>query len=110
MPKSQVLGEVHKASSGERLARRDAASGGRHLASAAPSARLATRSMGGGPRRSSASRFGKFQGVSFKLADMATELKAAELLTLEAAWKFDAKTVTDMDRAMAKLKRPKRWP
>ena len=47
---------------------------------------------------------GKFQGVSFKLADMALELKAAELLTLEAAWKFDNKTVTDMDMAMAKLK------
>jgi acyl-CoA dehydrogenase len=47
---------------------------------------------------------GKFQGVSFKLADMAMELKAAELLTLEAAWKFDQKTVTDMDMAMAKLK------
>ncbi|MFM8748291.1 MAG: acyl-CoA dehydrogenase family protein [Aestuariivirga sp.] len=49
-------------------------------------------------------QIGKFQGVSFKLADMAVELKAAELLTLEAAWKFDQKTVTDMDMAMAKLK------
>jgi acyl-CoA dehydrogenase len=49
-------------------------------------------------------QIGKFQGVSFKLADMALELKAAELLTLEAAWKFDNKTVTDMDMAMAKLK------
>lgn len=47
---------------------------------------------------------GKFQGVSFKLADMALELKAAELLTLDAAWRFDQKTVTDMDMAMAKLK------
>lgn len=49
-------------------------------------------------------QIGKFQGVSFKLADMALELKAAELLTLEAAWKFDQGTVTDMDMAMAKLK------
>jgi acyl-CoA dehydrogenase len=49
-------------------------------------------------------QIGKFQGVSFKLADMAMELKAAELLSLEAAWKFDQKTVTDMDMAMAKLK------
>ncbi len=49
-------------------------------------------------------QIGKFQGVSFKLADMAMELKAAELLTLEAAWKCDQKTVTDMDMAMAKLK------
>ncbi len=49
-------------------------------------------------------QIGKFQGVSFKLADMAMELRAAELLTWEAAWKFDQKTVTDMDMAMAKLK------
>ena len=49
-------------------------------------------------------QIGKFQGVSFKLADMAMELKAAELLTLEAAWKFDQNTVTEMDMAMAKLK------
>lgn len=49
-------------------------------------------------------QIGKFQGVSFKLADMAMELKAAELMTLEAAWKADQGTVTDMDMAMAKLK------
>jgi acyl-CoA dehydrogenase len=47
---------------------------------------------------------GKFQGVSFKLADMVVELRAAELLTLEAAWKVDQKIATDMDMAMAKLK------
>jgi alkylation response protein AidB-like acyl-CoA dehydrogenase len=49
-------------------------------------------------------KIGKFQGVSFKLADMAMEMKAAELLTLEAAWKYDQGTVTDADMAMAKLK------
>jgi len=47
---------------------------------------------------------GKFQGVAFKLADMAVELRAAELLTLEAAWKLDRKMATDMDMAIAKLK------
>ncbi|HEV7253296.1 MAG TPA: acyl-CoA dehydrogenase family protein [Mesorhizobium sp.] len=47
---------------------------------------------------------GKYQGVSFKLADMATELKAAELMVLEGGWKFDQGTVTDQDMAMAKLK------
>ena len=47
---------------------------------------------------------GKFQGVSFKLADMATEMKAAELLVLEAGWKTDQGTCTDADMAMAKLK------
>jgi acyl-CoA dehydrogenase len=49
-------------------------------------------------------QIGKFQGVAFKLADMALELRAAELMTLEAAWKLDQKTATDMDMAMAKLK------
>jgi acyl-CoA dehydrogenase len=42
--------------------------------------------------------------VSFKLADMATELRAAEMLVLYAAWKNDQKTATDSDMAMAKLK------
>ncbi|MDP9065982.1 MAG: acyl-CoA dehydrogenase family protein [Pseudomonadota bacterium] len=47
---------------------------------------------------------GKFQGISFKLADMAVELRAAELLVLEAAWKRDQKIDTDMDMAIAKVK------
>jgi acyl-CoA dehydrogenase len=46
---------------------------------------------------------GKFQGTSFKLADMATEINAAELLVLRAAWKADQGTVRDEDFAMAKL-------
>jgi acyl-CoA dehydrogenase len=45
----------------------------------------------------------KFQGVSFKLADMRMKLKAAELLTYEAAWKYDRGTMTDMDAAISKL-------
>jgi len=47
---------------------------------------------------------GKFQGIGFKLADMAVELRAAELLVLEAAWKKDQGTATDADMAIAKLK------
>ena len=47
---------------------------------------------------------GKFQGVSFKLADMAVEMRAAELLVLEAAWKRDQKIDTEMDMAIAKVK------
>ena len=35
---------------------------------------------------------------------MAMELKAAELLILEAGWKYDQGTATDLDMAMAKLK------
>ena len=46
---------------------------------------------------------GRFQGVGFKLADMATELAAAELLVLMAAWKLDQGSAMDQDFAMAKL-------
>ena len=46
---------------------------------------------------------GRFQGTGFKLADMATELEAADLLTLQAAWKCDQGRMTDSDAAMAKL-------
>jgi acyl-CoA dehydrogenase len=46
---------------------------------------------------------GRFQGVGFPLADMATDLEAAELLTLQAAWKLDQGTMTDQDAAMAKV-------
>jgi acyl-CoA dehydrogenase len=55
-------------------------------------------------RKQFGQQIGKFQGVSFKLADMALALKAAELLTREAGWKFDQGTVTEADMAMAKLK------
>ena len=46
---------------------------------------------------------GRFKGISFPLADMATELEAAELLTLRAAWRLDQGTMTDRDAAMAKV-------
>jgi len=46
---------------------------------------------------------GRFQGIGFQLADMATELEAAELLTLRAAARLDEGRMTDADAAMAKL-------
>jgi acyl-CoA dehydrogenase len=49
-------------------------------------------------------RIGRFQGISFKLADMATEMKAAELMILEAGWKHERGQASDADMAMAKLK------
>ncbi|MEM8812125.1 MAG: acyl-CoA dehydrogenase [Pseudomonadota bacterium] len=48
-------------------------------------------------------KIGKFQGVSFPLADMATEIKLANLILMETAWKIDQGTVTAEDCAMAKL-------
>lgn len=46
---------------------------------------------------------GRFQGLSFQLADSALEIEAAQLLTLQAASRVDDGTVTDTDVAMAKL-------
>jgi acyl-CoA dehydrogenase len=54
-------------------------------------------------RRQFGQTIGKFQGTSFKLADMATEINAAELLALKVAWKTDEGTAVDEDYAMAKL-------
>ena len=54
-------------------------------------------------RRQFGQSIGKFQGTSFKLADMAMELKAAELLMLETAWRLDQGSMDDQDAAMAKL-------
>lgn len=46
---------------------------------------------------------GKFQGVSFQLADSAVEVEAAQLLVLQAAARADAGSLSDIDVAMAKL-------
>ena len=46
---------------------------------------------------------GRFQGISFKLADMATAIQTAELLTLWCAWKHGQGQAQDRDFAMAKL-------
>lgn len=104
VPAENVLGEVHTGF--------DVANdwlGATRLQVAATSIGRADRALGhalewAAARKQFGQRIGKFQGVSFKLADMALELKAAELLTYEAAWKFDQGTVTDGDMAMAKLK------
>lgn len=46
---------------------------------------------------------GKFQGVSFKLADMVTEIDAADWLTLAAAWRLDQGLEANREVASAKL-------
>ena len=48
-------------------------------------------------------KIGRFQGVSFKLADMRTRLLQAELTTCRAAWLSARGEMTDADAAMAKL-------
>ena len=46
---------------------------------------------------------GKFQGVSFKLADMQTWIDAADWLTLAAAWRLDQDLDANRQIAQAKL-------
>ncbi|WP_372611452.1 acyl-CoA dehydrogenase family protein [Aquicoccus sp.] len=104
LPKSAVLGEVHK---GFQVA--NDWLGATRLQVAATCLGRADRALQhaisyAAERKQFGQQIGKFQGVSFKLADMAMELKAAELLTWEAAWKFDQGTVTEADMSMAKLK------
>ncbi len=45
----------------------------------------------------------KFQGVSFQLADMVTEIDAADYLTLAAAWKLDQGIGANREISQAKL-------
>ncbi|MEH6773236.1 MAG: acyl-CoA dehydrogenase family protein [Cereibacter changlensis] len=104
LPASQVLGEPHK---GFEVA--NTWLGATRLQVAATCLGRADRALQhaisyAAERRQFGQQIGKFQGVSFKLADMATELRAAELLTWAAAWKFDQGSVTEADMSMAKLK------
>ncbi len=104
VPKDQVLGEPHR---GFDVA--NAWLGATRLQVASTCLGRADRALAlaiayAAERRQFGQQIGKFQGVSFKLADMALALKAAELLTREAGWKFDQGTVTEADMAMAKLK------
>jgi len=104
LPSSQVLGEVHR---GFELA--NSWLGATRLQVGATCLGRAERALEqavayAASREQFGQRIGKFQGVSFKLADMAMELKAATLLVMEAGWKVNAGTVTDEDMAMAKLK------
>ena len=104
VPKSAVLGEVHR---GFEVA--NTWLGATRLQVAANCLGRAERALEAArqwavDRVQFGQQIGKFQGVSFKLADMAVELRAAELLTLEAAWKLEHKIATDSDMAIAKLK------
>ena len=54
-------------------------------------------------RKQFGQQIGKFQGVSFQIADMITEIDAADLLTLNAAWRLDQGLPTNREIASAKV-------
>ncbi len=103
LPNSQMLGDLHK---GFDLAKDWL--GATRLQVAATCLGRAERAFDhalkyAAERKQFGQQIGKFQGVSFKLADMAVALKAANLLTWEAGWKYDQGSVTEADMSMAKL-------
>jgi len=54
-------------------------------------------------RKAFGKEISKHQAIAFKLADMATEIEAARLLCMKAAWDKDQKKNYDLSGAMAKL-------
>ena len=103
LPKSQILGEVHRGF--------DIANdwlGGTRISVAACSVGRARRAFEMTlpylvERKQFGQQIGKFQGVSFQLADMITEIDAADFLTLNAAWQLDQGRDGNREIASAKL-------
>ena len=103
LPAAQVLGDVHKGFDlanewlyGTRLTVAAMCVGRARRAFDLALAQAAERQQFGQP-------IGRFQGVSFKLADMATEIDAADWLTLAAAWRLDQGLAANREIASAKL-------
>ncbi len=103
LPKSQILGELHK---GFNIAN-DWLYATR-LTVAATSVGRARRAFDyalsyAAERKQFGKPIGANQGVSFKLADMITEIDAADLLTLSAAWRLDQGLPSNREIASAKV-------
>ncbi len=103
LPETQILGEVHK---GFELA--ETWLYATRLTVAATSVGRARRAFEltlpyAAERKQFGQQIGKFQGVSFKLADMITAIDAADLLTLSAAWRLDRQLSANREIASAKL-------
>ncbi|MDE0420082.1 MAG: acyl-CoA dehydrogenase family protein [Gammaproteobacteria bacterium] len=103
LPSAQVLGEPHRGFElvnawlyGTRLTVAAMCVGRARRAFDLALAHAAEREQFGQP-------IGKFQGVSFKLADMITEIDAADWMTLAAAWRLDRGLPANREIASAKL-------
>jgi len=103
LPKEQMLGEPHQ---GFALANTWLAA--TRLTVASMSVGRARRAMDlalhyAVERKQFGQAIGKFQGISFKLADMVTEIDAADWLTLAAAWRVVNGKPSNREIASAKL-------
>ena len=103
LPNAQVLGEAHRGFDlanewlyGTRLTVAAMCVGRARRAFDLALRHAAEREQFGAP-------IGKFQGVSFQLADMATEIDAADWLALAAAWRLDHDLPANREIASAKL-------
>ena len=103
LPAAQILGEPHRGFDlandwlyGTRLTVAAMCVGRARRAFELALAHAAEREQFGQP-------IGKFQGVSFKLADMITEIDAADWMTLAAAWRLDRGLQANREIASAKL-------
>lgn len=104
IPKEQVLGDIHKGFdvANDWLGATRLQVGATCLGRAERAFELAVDYAA--QREQFGQPIGKFQGVSFKLADMAMEIKASHLMIMEAGWQYEQGTASDADMAMAKLK------
>ena len=103
LPKAQILGELHR---GFDIANEWLY--GTRLTVAANCVGRARRVFDYGlnqasERRQFGQKIGRFQGVSFKLADMITRIDASDWLTLSAAWRLDQQKPANRQIASAKL-------
>jgi len=103
LPKEQMLGEVHQG-----FALANTWLHATRLTVASMSVGRARRAMDlalnySVERKQFGKAISKFQGVSFKLADMVTEIDAADWLTLAAAWRVDAGKPANREIASAKV-------
>ncbi|MDE1187853.1 MAG: acyl-CoA dehydrogenase family protein [Pantoea sp.] len=103
LPKSQILGGLHQ---GFDIANQWLS--GTRLTVAATSVGRARRAFDlalsyAAERKQFGKPIGANQGVSFKLADMITEIDAAEWLTLSAAWRIDQGLPSNREISSAKL-------
>ena len=103
LPKEQMLGEVHQG-----FALANTWLHATRLTVASMSVGRARRAMDlalnySVERKQFGKAISKFQGVSFKLADMITEIDAADWLTLAAAWRIDAGKPANREIASAKV-------
>lgn len=103
LPEGQVLGEVDRGfdAMNEWLS-------GTRLTVAATCVGRARRALDlaldhAATRKQFGQTIGRFQGVSFKLADMVTEIDAADWLTLAAAWRLDQGLESTREISSAKL-------